>query len=66
LSGKSKVLEQKKITTTAGIVRPRLPPPQIWRRREKEVKRPTDPTLIEEVERINVVVVRNTIYRQQQ
>jgi len=53
------------MTTTAGIVRLRLPPPQIWRRREKKVKKPTDPTLIEGVKRINVVVVRNTIYRQQ-
>lgn len=65
MSGKSNVLGQKTMTTTAGIVRLRLPPPQIWRRREKKVKKPTDPTPIEGVKRINVVVVRNTIYRQQ-
>jgi len=46
--------------------RPYLFSPQVWSRRQKEQQMPTGPVLIEEIRKINAVVVRNPLQEQEE
>jgi len=45
-----------------GEFRPYLSPLQVWLRRQEEQQVPTEPVQIEEIEKINAVVVRNPLH----
>ena len=47
-----------------GEFRPYLSPLQVWSRRQEEQQVLTEPVQIEEIEKINAVVVRNSLQGQ--